>query len=299
MSPAALPATAALESLGLPGRDAYDLPTSAKRFADGAAYRVEIPSVEGPEAFRAVVDEAELLKVPVRRISQGSGIMMLRDEEIVEMVGLGREQDVEVCLFVGPRASWDVGVQALTKGGAIGAAALRGADQLAYGLEDVLHAIDLGLRSVLVADLGLLAVLGRLRASGGVPEDLIVKVSASLPVTNPATARVLEDLGATTLNVAGDLSLPALAAIRAAVDCPFDLFVEGPDDFGGSVRHYEVPEMVRVCAPIHLKFAVRNSPGIYPSGRHLQQVALDTARERVRRASIGLAMLERYPLAEG
>jgi hypothetical protein len=39
-----------LNQLGLPPGDAYDLPTSAKRFPDGAQYRVEIPSVEGPRA---------------------------------------------------------------------------------------------------------------------------------------------------------------------------------------------------------------------------------------------------------
>ena len=45
-----------LAGLGLPDRDLGELPTSAKRFRDGAQYRVEIPSVEGPEPFRAVVD---------------------------------------------------------------------------------------------------------------------------------------------------------------------------------------------------------------------------------------------------
>jgi len=36
-----------LAGLGLPDRDLGELPTSARRFADGAQYRVEIPSVEG------------------------------------------------------------------------------------------------------------------------------------------------------------------------------------------------------------------------------------------------------------
>ena len=75
---------------------------------------------------------------------------------------------------------------------------------------------------------------------------------------------------------------------------PLDVYVEGPDDFGGTVRYYEVPELVRAAAPIHLKFTVRNAPGIYPSGRHLQAVAVATAQERVRRAAIGVAMLRRY-----
>ncbi|MBI4759231.1 MAG: hypothetical protein HY783_09585, partial [Chloroflexi bacterium] len=38
----------ALERLGIPGKDAYDLPTSTKRFPDGASYRLEISGVERP-----------------------------------------------------------------------------------------------------------------------------------------------------------------------------------------------------------------------------------------------------------
>ena len=50
-----------LRSLGLPARDAHDLPSSEKRFPDGAQYRVEIPSVEGPEALAAVFAERPAL----------------------------------------------------------------------------------------------------------------------------------------------------------------------------------------------------------------------------------------------
>ena len=283
-----------LDSLELPPGDCHDLPTSDRRFADDTRWRVEIPSVEGPEAFEAVVDEAEQRAVPVQRISQGSGIMLQTDDEITRMVELGRAQDIEVCLFVGPRAAWDIGRQAVTSTGAVALASLRGTDQLRYAVEDVRHGCDLGLRSVLVADLGLLWVLGQAKRSGDLPEDLVLKTSVSLPCTNAATARVLVDLGATTLNLAVDLPLAAIAAIRAAVDVPLDVYVEGADDFGAPVRYYEVPELVRIAAPIHLKFTTRNAPGIYPSGGHLAGVVEATARERVRRASLGVAMLERY-----
>lgn len=283
-----------LDSLHLPPGDRHDLPTSPLRFANGQAWRVEIPSVEGPTAFEAVVEEAAQRSVPVQRISQGSGIMLQTDDEIAQMVELGRAQDIEVCLFVGPRAAWDIGRQAVTPTGAVALASLRGTDQLRYAIEDVRHGCDLGLRSVLVADLGLLWVLGEAKKAGDLPEDLVLKTSVSLPCTNAATARVLADLGATTLNLAVDLPLATIAGIRAAVDVPLDVYVEGADDFGAPVRYYEVPELVRVAAPIHLKFTARNAPGIYPSGGHLAGVVEATARERVRRASIGVAMLERY-----
>jgi hypothetical protein len=283
-----------LSSLKLPARDAYDLPVSRKRFADGGQYRVEIPSCEGPRVMETVVAAAREQAVTVHRVSQGSGVMLQTDDEIGRMVALGHEHAIEVCLFVGPRANWDVGVQAVSASGRVVGSSLRGADQLAYGIDDVAHAAALGIRSVLVADLGQLQVLGRMKAAGDLPADFVLKVSVTLAAANPATARILEDLGATSINLPVDLSLPQIAAIRQAIDAAIDFYVEAPDDFGGTVRHYEIAELVRIAAPIYLKFGLRNAPGIYPSGQHLESVVLGLSRERVRRAVIGLGLLRRY-----
>lgn len=283
-----------LGALNLPERDAHDLPDSTKRFADGGEYRIEIPSVEGPRAMEAVLSAADEHNVPLHRVSQGSGIMLQTDQEIERMVELGRQRGIEVCLFVGPRANWDTGVQAASSGGRVLGASLRGADQLAYAIEDVLHASALGIKSVLVADVGQLMVLNLMKAAGDLPSDFVLKISVTLAAANPATARVLEDLGATSINLPVDLSLSQIAAIRQAVDAAIDFYVESPDDLGGVVRHYEIPELVRVGAPIYLKFGLRNSPGLYPSGYHLESAVLALSRERVRRAGIGLGLLRRY-----
>jgi hypothetical protein len=285
---------AQLVELGLPPGDPGEMPTSAQRFPDGAAFRVEIPSVEGPAPFRAALEAAGEHGIRFHRVSQGSGMMLLTDAEIREMVALGDEHGIEVCLFVGPRAAWDVGIQVTAASGRIAAGALRGTEQLVYGLEDVQRGCELGVRSILVGDVGQLWVIGRMKSSGALPADLEIKTSVSFPATNPATCRLLQDLGATTINLPIDLSLAQIAAIRQAVDVPLDMYVEGADDFGGVVRYYEVPELVRVAAPIHLKFTVRNAPGLYPSGEHLAPLALATARERVRRAALALALLDRY-----
>jgi hypothetical protein len=283
-----------LRDLGLPSRDAYDLPTSRKRFADGGQYRVEIPSCEGPRAMEVVVAASREHAVPIHRVSQGSGVMLQTDDEIHRMVALGREHGIEVCLFVGPRANWDVGVQAASSAGKVLGSSLRGVDQLAFGIDDVRRAASLGIRSVLVADVGQLMVLGRMKAAGDLPSDFVLKISVTLAAANPATARVLEDLGATSINLPVDLSLPQIAAVRAAVDAAIDFYVEAPDDFGGTVRHYEIPELVRIAAPIYLKFGLRNAPGLYPSGQHIENTVVLLSRERVRRAAIGLALLARY-----
>jgi hypothetical protein len=283
-----------LGSLNLPERDAHDLPDSIRRFPDGGQYRIEIPSVEGPKAMEAVLTAADEHDVQLHRVSQGSGVMLQTDKEIERMVELGRQRGIEVCLFVGPRANWDTGVQAASSGGRVIGSSLRGADQLVYGIEDVLHANSLGIKSVLVADVGQLMVLGRMKAAGDLPSDFVLKISVTLAAANPATARVLEDLGATSINLPVDLSLAQIAAIRQAIDVAIDFYVESPDDLGGVVRHYEIPELVRVAAPIYLKFGIRNSPGLYPSGHHLESTILALSRERVRRAAIGLGLLRRY-----
>src|SRR5512140_3648106 len=80
---------------------------SERRSPDGAHYRIEIPSVEGPATLRAVLEQADRLGVTVHRISQGSGMMLLTADEIREMAAIGADHRIEVCLFVGPRAPWE------------------------------------------------------------------------------------------------------------------------------------------------------------------------------------------------
>ena len=150
-----------------------------------------------------------------------------------------------------------------------------------------------GFRSVLIADVGVLAAFGAARAAGFLPEDMQAKVSVMLSAANPSSARVLVELGASTINVPTDLTLPQLAAIRAAVDVPLDVYVESPDNLGGFLRHHEIPELIRICAPVYLKFGLRNAPDVYPAGTHLEQLVVSLCRERVRRARLGLDLLAR------
>ena len=74
-----------LRSTGLPPDDLHDLPDSTKRFPDGAQYRVEIPSTEGPRCLEAVLEQAAALDVRVHRVSQGSGVFMQTDAELDEL----------------------------------------------------------------------------------------------------------------------------------------------------------------------------------------------------------------------
>ncbi|MEZ5351581.1 MAG: U32 family peptidase [Bryobacteraceae bacterium] len=286
--------TKALAALGIPAHDLADSPASGKRFADGAQYRIEIPSTEGPRALTAVLEEAKQRAVPVHRVSQGSGIMLMTDDEVREMLSIGQNHNVEVNLFIGPRATFDIGAQVFSPAGKALGLSLRGADQLQFAMKDLQRGVELGLKSVLVSDIGQLQVIGKMKETGELPGDLIIKTSVMMAPCNPASARLLEDLGATTINIPSDLTMPQIASIRAAIDAPIDFYVEAPDNIGGFIRHFEIPEIIRVAAPVYLKFGLRNSPDIYPCGTHIESTALALSRERVRRAQIAMEMIRRY-----
>ncbi len=279
---------------GLPGCDPAEAPTSSQRFADGAAWKIEIPSTEGPKALQLVIDECAKRNVPLHRVSQGSGIMLQTDDEIRDMVKLGRAHNIEVNLFIGPRATFDTGAQVFSPAGKTLGLSLRGADQLAFAMEDVRRAVELGVDSILISDIGSLAVMGKAKQNGDLPANLIIKTSVMMAPCNPASARLLEDLGATTINIPSDLSIPQIAAIRAAIQAPIDFYVEAPDNIGGFLRYYEIPELIRVAAPIYLKFGLRNSPDIYPCGTHIENTALALSKERVRRAELAMGIIRRY-----
>lgn len=282
-----------LQELALPTGDCYDLPTSTARFADGGHYRVEIPSVEGPASLEAVLAAAHALGVTIHRVSQGSGIFLLSNSELAAMASLGAAHRVEVSLFVGPRAAWEGTAQALTPDGKLMGWRHTGMDQLAYALDDVLRATEAGIRSILVADEGLMWLVNQARQRGVLPKNLVVKGSALLGAANPVGIRLLQESGMNTINAASDISLPRLAGLRQVITIPIDLYIEGPDGLGGFTRYYELPEIVRVAAPVYLKFGLRNAPNIYPSGVHLEAAAIATGRERVHRALIGMETLAR------
>ncbi len=158
-----------LEAAGLPPADLHEHPSSDKRFPDGAQYRVEIPSTEGPRCLEAVLEEAERLDVRVHRVSQGSGVFLLTDAELDEMARLGAEAPVEVSLFARPNAAWGVSAMARAPAGGVVAASAHGQEQVVACLDDARRAAEHGFRSVLIADLGVLSAFAALRESGGLP----------------------------------------------------------------------------------------------------------------------------------
>lgn len=242
-----------LKSIGMPEGDAYDLPTSEKRFHDGGQYRFEVPGIQSPKVMEALLDEMDKYQISLHRVTQTKGIMMLTDSEIMEMVKLAKDYGTDLILAIGPRATTDTSASVNTPEGVRMGYRLRGQEQIVRAVEDVKRAAAFGCRSFLVYDEGCLWLLNEMRKEGEIPADCHFKISAHAGHGNPCSAKLLESIGANSINPVRDIQLQMLAAMRQAIDIPIDIHTENPKSTGGFIRHYEVPEMIRIAAPIYLK----------------------------------------------
>ena len=157
-----------------------------------------------------MLEEAARLDVTVHRVSQGSGVFLLTDEELDETARLAADgaRRGQPLRAAERRAGTPPRRHARRPGGVFAPVA-RGQEQVVACLDDARRAADHGFRSVLIADIGVLSAFADARRAGLLPEDMQAKVSVMLPAANPAAARVLADLGANTINLPTDLTLAA------------------------------------------------------------------------------------------
>lgn len=275
-------------SIGFPTGDLYDLPTSKKRFADGGQYRFEVPGIQDPGAMKALLESLDGYGTQIHRITQTKGIMCMLDEEISQMVEYAYKWSVELILAVGPRATYDTSATVHTSEGQRIGYRLRGQDQIVHAVEDVKRAIKLGCRTFLVYDEGCLWALNEMRKVGEIPRECKFKISAHMGCCNPCSAKLLESIGANSINPVRDIQLQMLAAVRSVVDIPIDIHTENPESSGGFIRHYEVPEMIRVAAPIYLK------TGGSVAKTHSWDTTVDDAKKRAKQIMLVKRMISEY-----
>lgn len=284
-------AAKAMEKAGIPSRDAYELPTSKKRFPDGAWYRMEISGLERPNVLEAMVDEMKKRNIPIHRvISVVMGATLLDKKELKDFAQIAADAKLEVVINPGPRRAWDTGRQLDNPEGALSGIRYRGCDQLKYVIADIMRCIDIGFRGFLVVDEGLLRMLNKMRENGDIPKDVVFKVSIYAGHGSAAGGKLLEELGAGTFNPLGDLTLPQFASIRQAVDIPIDIHIILAESYGGFMRFYEAPEMVRVSAPCYFK--IEPGPALAAGPQALYKPWVDRemlanwAREKVKYAGV-------------
>ena len=273
----------AMDRLGMPKGDLYDLPTSPKTFPDGANYRVEISGIETVKVLAATIDEAQKQGVPFHRaISMVRGATLFTREELREFARVAREAKVECIVTPGPRPTWDIGRQASTPEGLISGLRLRGMDSVIHYIKDIQRCIDAGFRGFLVWDEGVLSLLTAMRENGDIPKDVTFKVSIFAGHANPAGIRLIESLGADTCNPVADLTLPMLAGLRSVASIPFDIHIQLWSSMGGYNRIYETPEIVRVTSPCYLKMEPGPGLGMYMSWGCSEDGLAELGREKIR-----------------
>lgn len=285
-----------MEKHGVPGRDAYDLPTSPKRFADGANFRIEIAGVERASTMEALIDESRKRGVIVHRaIAAVGGATYCDFEELKAMARMAREEKIELVMTVGHRKAWDAGSKEMSNSeGAMQGFRLRGSDNISYHIADMMRCIDAGHRGFLVYDEGVLFLLDKMRKEEMIPKECFFKFSVFGGYCSAAGARVVESMGVNSMNPLADVSLPILGSIRKAIDIPLDIYIIIVDAFGGMYRAYEAPEIARVASPCYFKIEPGTSEGdIYKPWVDEQQHA-GLIREKVKMASVVMELMERH-----
>jgi hypothetical protein len=247
----------------------------------------ELPSVEHPRLLRAALAEADARGVTIGRISMGGGLRFLTDDELAELLEVAHSRAIDVYTFVSSRNSYEPLSDSAAGEQLIGEHAFRDA------VEELARAAAVGVDGVLIADVGLLAAAGELRARGALG-TLGLKTAAAISPRNAAAAALYDRLGATSINVT-TASLGDLRAMRARLrpETSLDVYVEAPPDLGGGVRYRETPELIRDLCPLSLKIGIRNLGPMYPYGAHLEPAAEHSMREKVRRAQLVLQILAR------
>lgn len=285
-----------MAGMGIPGRDGWELPSSPLTFPDGAHYRLEIAGVERASTMEALLAEAERRQVVVHRVIAAVGGSTYCDfAELQNMARLARQAGVEVIMTVGHRKGWDAGAREMSNPeGCMQGFRLRGSDQISYWLADMMRAAEAGFRGFLVYDEGVLLILGRMRQEGLLPAETIFKFSVFGGYCSAAGAKVVQSLGADTMNPSSDVSLPILAGIRQAVDMPLDVYISIVDSFGGMFRAYEAPEIARVAAPCYFKIEPGTSEGDIYKPWVSEAWHQDFMRQKVKIAAILQEIMDRH-----
>ncbi len=277
-----------LKKIGMPEGDLWDLPSSTQRFPDGAAFRIEVPTINSADAVAALLDQATKNNIVINRVTETYGMFRHTREEIKQYCKLCHDYGAELLLSTGPRATYDTGATVLSEQGVRISYRLRGMEQMVRAVEDIKRGYDLGVRGFLIYDEGMLWLVGKMRAEGALPKDIIFKTSAHLGQCNPCSLKLLETLGADSINPVRDLQLPMIAALRAAIKTPLDVHTDNPPGSGGFIRTYEAPEIVRLAAPVHCK------TGNSVVAAHGQITSASDGKKMADQATIIVEMLNTY-----
>ena len=252
--------------------------------------------MERASTMEAMIDEANKRKVTIHRaIAAVGGSTYCDFHELKDMARMAHDEKIEMIMTVGHRKGWDPGSKEIsTPEGGMQGFRLRGSDNISYHIADIMRNIEAGHRGFLVYDEGVLFILNKMRTEGLVPADTIFKFSVFGGYCSAAGAKVIESMGANSMNPISDVSLPILGSIRKTVDIPLDVYIIIVDAFGGMFRAYETPEIARVASPCYFKIEPGTSEGDIYKPWVTEAFHDNLIRQKVKIASILMEIMDKH-----
>jgi len=278
-----------LQENNLPYSDEIPLRASGGQFTEGGHYGIEVPVVNNFKVLQATLGMLQQEGLPVTRFNETLGAFLLSDAEVQDMLDLCRESGVGMVFALGPRPEYDRKAAFYRGGfGASQGRRVNNNDAIAQSAEEAIRLTELGCRGLISYDMGIIRMLSDMKKAGVLPADLIIKASSHCIVSNPLTAKVYWENGATNVTTMHDLGLAVLQDMRAlspelVIDLPTDVY----GTKGGFIRFYEVPELVQICSPMMLKIGA--SAQAHPH----DPVNENTIRQRVQRIGLCLDYLSK------
>lgn len=238
-----------------PFSDAIPQIPSSHRFDNGALFGVEIPVVNSLDALEKTIQWLEHYELPCDRFNETQGSFLLPTREIQAMLALCAEKQIGMVFSLSPRPEYDPKASFYkSKFGLEQCRRLNNMDAITAALDEALRLADLGVRGLIVYDIGVLSLLKAMRAQGQLPPNMLFKASSHCMATNPLIAKILQDNGADSITVVHDASLAVLQEMRRLcptllLDVPIDVYA----DKGGYIRFNEIADIVTVAAPVMIK----------------------------------------------
>lgn len=247
------------------------LPNSAKRFPDGANYRIEVSGMESPGILEAVINEAKRLGIPIHRaISTVKGSYYWTDNDLKELAKIAAENKVEAIIC--PHKLCGAVFEDINK--IFTSLNFEDSKSVEDYIKEIKRCANLGFKGFLVWNKSLLPVLNAMRKTRVIPPDTIFKVSTFANNMNIYDFDDAENKGANTINTANGLTLENLSEIRMVINATIDIhitfwqlaleknekgrleLIAKPYD-----RIVDAPELARICSPCYFKFEA-GTPGI-------------------------------------
>jgi len=162
--------------------------------------------VNTAESVQALFETADKNGVTINRVTETYGMFATRVRNSRSTAASATSM-VQSCCFRWGRALRMTRGNRLSPQGVRISYRLRGMEQVLRGIEDIKRGYELGCRGFVIYDEGMLWVISEMRKDGALPKDITFKASAHLGHCNPASVKVLESLGADSINPVRDLQI--------------------------------------------------------------------------------------------